>query len=241
MSASAGRLVRIPRAMLLVLWIAATGAGYEWGGPAARGVRQLREKRAAEALGSLEAGRKDLPRSAAVRYDQGLAARALGSNDSARAAFGEATTLDGSRARSAAAYNLGNDAMRAGRLEDAIDWYRASLRSDWKRGDAKRNLEEAIRRLREAKPAPTPPSSGGKGQTGPSGPGKGGGNNQNPNPNSSPGTPPPSTEKEPPSAKGPIPSKEEAEHWLQALESERRSERAKDARRQSQESGGRDW
>ena len=105
-------LERIGRATLLVLWIATMGAGYEWGGPAARGVRQLKEKRHAEAIGSLEEGRKDLPRSAAARYDQGVAAMALGLGDSARAAWSDAMALEGTRARAAAAYNLGNDALR---------------------------------------------------------------------------------------------------------------------------------
>ena len=240
----APRFSGLANAALLFAWVAALGAAYEWGGPSARGVRQLREKRHAEAIGSLEQGRKDLPRSAAVRYDQGLAAHALGLGDSARSAWGEAATaLDGTRARAAAAYNLGNDALRAGKLDEAIDWYRTSLRTDWKRADAKRNLEEALRRLREARPAPTPPASGGKGQSGPSGPGKGGGNDPRQNPNAGPGSPPPNEDKpsETPSAKGPIPGKEEAEHWLQALESERRSQRAKEQRRQSEERGGRDW
>jgi len=231
---------RLPVALFLV-WFAATGVFYEWGGPAARGVRQLREKRYGEAATSLEEGRKELPRSAAARYDQGLAARALGLKDSTRIAWGEAVTLDGASGRAAAAYNLGNDAMRAGKLEEAIEWYRASLRADWKKADAKRNLEEAIRRLREASPAPTPPASGGKGQTGPSGAGKGGGDNSNQNQNNPPGAPPPTTEREAPSAKGPIPSREDAELWLKALESERRSQRAKEQRRQSQERGDRDW
>ena len=231
----------IRRGALLLLWIAALGAGYEWGGPAARGVRELKEKRSAEAIASLQEGRKDLPRSAAIRYDQGLAARALGLTDSARAAWSDAMALEGTPARAAAAYNLGNDALKAGRLDEAIDWYRASLRTDWKKSDAKRNLEEAIRRLRQATPSPTPPASGGKGQTGPSGPGKGGGNDPRQNPNASPGTPPPTSPSETPSAKGPTPSKEEAELWLKALESERRSQRAKEQRRQSEERGGRDW
>ncbi len=237
------RFANVPCAALLVIWIAGLGAAYEWGGPAARGVRQLREKRHAEAIGSLEEGRKELPRSAAARYDQGLAARGLGLNDSARAAWTDAMELDGTRARAAAAYNMGNDALRAGKLDEAIDWYRASLRADWKQGDVKRNLEEAIRRLRKATPAPTPPTSGGKGQTGPSGPGKGGGQDPRANPNSGAGTPPPSESKpsESPSAQGPTPSKEEAELWLKALESERRSQRAKEQRRQSEERGDRDW
>ena len=162
-----------------------------------------------------------------MRYDQGLAAHALGLTDSARAAWSDAVGLDGARARAAAAYNLGNDALRAGKLEQAIDWYRASLRSDWKKADAKRNLEEAIRRLRQATPAPTPPASGGKGSTGPSGAGQGGGNDPRANPDSRSGNPPPSadTKSEAPSVKGPTPSKEEAELWLKALESERRSQR----------------
>jgi tetratricopeptide (TPR) repeat protein len=228
---------------LALTWAACSGAAYEWGGPAARGVRELAAERPAQAALSFEAGRKDLPRSAAVRYDQGLAFRDLEIGDSARAAWRDALSLQGTRGRAAAAYNLGNDAMRAGRFGEAATWYRESLREDWRREDAKRNLEEAIRRLRSRSTALRPPSSGGSGATGPSGSGEGGGSDRRSPPRL--GRPPleerSKSAARSPSAHGAVPSKDEAEHWLRALESERRSQRAKERRRQVEEGGQRDW
>ena len=101
---------------ILLVWLVATGAFYEWGGDAAKGVRELKKGNHREALESLRKGRAELPRSAAVRYDEGLAYGGLGLTDSALAAYRDAAGspwLEGDAARSAAAFNLGNEAMRA--------------------------------------------------------------------------------------------------------------------------------
>lgn len=238
-----GRSAAWPLALLLA-WGAVLGAAYEWGGPAGRGVRQLRKGANADALGSLAAGAADLPRSAAVRFDRGIAFQRLGRPDSARAAYEEAMRQEGTRARAAAAYNLGNEALRAKRFAEAIERYRESLREDWTRADAKRNLEEAIRRARESKTPQSPPPSGGGGSQGPTGPGKGSGKGATPPPSGPKGAPPPGSSgaQAPQNLGGPIPSKEEAELWLKALESERRSERERDARQSNErDRSGRDW
>lgn len=232
--------VAIVRAMALVLLAASTlGAFYEWGGPARRGLRQMKKGEDAAALHSFGEARGEQPGSAAVRYDQGLAFRKLGLADSSRAALREAMKLQGNPARSAAGYNLGNEALRKNQLDEAIEGYKESLRADPRRVDAKKNLEEALRRLREAKPPPTPPTKGGSGSKGPSGPGSGGGGGQNPQPNApSSGGQQPS----PPSASGPIPNRSDAELWLDALESERRSERQREKQQaEPRRENVRDW
>ena len=229
------------RALVLVLLAASTlGAFYEWGGPARRGVRQLKKGEDAAALHSFGEARQEQPTSAAVRYDQGIAFRKLGLADSSAAAFRDAMKLQGAPARSAAAFNLGNDALRKNQLDAAIEGYKESLRADPRRADAKKNLEEALRRLREAKPPPTPPNQGGSGSKGPTGPGSGGGGGGG---NAQPNAPPsPGRQNTPPSASGPIPSRSDAELWLDALESERRSERQREKQQtESRRENVRDW
>lgn len=150
----------------------------------------------------------------------------------------------GPKARAAAAYNLGNDALRAGRVGEAIERYRESLREDSSREDAKKNLEEAIRQARKAKPKATPPSRQGPGGQGPPGPGRGQGAPSGPPPRSSQGGGPNNgpQSQAPKNVGGPIPSKDEAELWLNALESERRAERERDRKTpEGPERRGRDW
>ncbi len=231
--------------VLLLAWIATTAAFYEWGGAAARGVRELKRKQDAEALRSLREGQAELPQSAAVRYDQGLAFSATGAPDSAAAAYRDAMRLRGDRARASAAYNMGNDALRLGELGKAVSLYRESLRLDPSRVDAKKNLEEAIRRVREQARRPPPQGGGGKGQPQPSG-GKGSPppsqGEQRPDGQQPPPTAPP--EQKPgvtPQLGGKTPERSEAEHWLDALEAERKAARLRDRRGAGKENSQRDW
>ena len=217
-------------ALLLLVALAATGAGYEWGGPAARGLRDLRAGKSSEALAAFEEARRERPRLGAIRFDQALAFRAAGLSDSARAAYRDALRLEGEPARAAAAYNLGNEALNAGKLDDAIGSYRDALRREPHRADAKRNLEEALRRSREAKKQQLLGSEGTAGE------GSGGtGNRQGgktPPPRGAASAPerrPSGAPPDPGSKLGaPLPSREEAEHWLEALEAERRASRARE-------------
>jgi len=233
----------------LLLALGASGAVYEWGGAAGRGMRQLKEKHPKEAAQSFREAERELPRSAAVRYDRALALGAAGQADSARDAYTEAMTshdLRGDPARSAAAYNLGNENLRHGRYDEAAKLYRQSLTIDPNRADAKKNLEEAIRRLREEQNAPPtggssgggppPPgaSSGGAGQS-PQPPPSGG---EEPPPGQQPPGPPGTT---PPNLGGSIPSRAEAEHWLEALEAERKAARQREQGSSDEETHSRDW
>jgi len=235
-------------AAMMLIWTATTGAFYEWGGSAARGVRELKKGKHREALVSLRKGQSELPQSAAVRYDEGLAFHAVGQADSARAAYRDAagsSFLAGDRARSSASYNLGNEAMRGRDFGDAVRHYRESLRIDPSRVDAKKNLEEALRRARNER---TPPQAGGAGgggapqSRGQKGSGSGQQNQGMPFRPEQPG----GEQKNPQTGPSPklgdaIPSRAEAEHWLDALEAERRAARLRDRGGPEQTEGRRDW
>jgi len=220
---------------LLLLMLVATGAVYEWGGPARRGVRELKASRFDEALRALEAGRADFPASAVLPYDEGLAHMGKGQPDSASARFREAMGQPGDPAREAAAYNLGNQLMRVKDYGRAAQYYKDALRIRPDDLDAKRNLEEALRRIRQSpseQHGQPPPWSGG-------GPRSRNGE-KNPSPRPTPG----GRGEAPPA---PVPhgggqfTKEEAERLLQALESERRGQRQEGKARPEQETGNRDW
>ena len=233
-------------ALLTLAWVATLGAFYEWGGAAARGVHELKQGEHRRAAESLREGRAELPRSAAVRYDQALAYQGAGLIDSALAAYREAArspSLAGDAAKSAAAYNLGNEAMRAQNYGGAARHFRESLRVDPTRVDAKKNLEEAIRRARRQEPPPRKGGSSGSPQSkGEPDRGQGqGGEAPPPKPDESAGE----------GREGPsdprrelgreIPNRSEAEHWLDALEGERQAARRRDRGGAEQGRGERDW
>ena len=132
---------------LLLLALAANGALYEWGGPARRGVRDLKAGRYDEALRNLAKGRADFPGASVVPYDEGVALVGKGEADSAAVRFREAMKLRGDRSREAAAYNLGNIAMRAKDYEGAARSYKEALRVSPSDRDAKQNLEQALRQM----------------------------------------------------------------------------------------------
>lgn len=216
---------------LALLALSASGAGYEWGGPARSGVRDLKAGRYDEALRELEKGRADFPGASVVPYDEGVAYMAKGQPDSALVRFQEAMKLRGDRPREAAAYNLGNMAMRTKDYEGAVRAYKDALRVSPSDRDAKRNLEEALRQLRRPSPSdrPNPPS----GKQGPPNSGAG-------RPQPSPSTP--GKGETPPPRGGPGAfTKDEAERWLQALESERRARRQEGKGHPDEETGNRDW
>jgi len=228
----------------LLLALGASGAIYEWGGAGGRGMRQLKEKHPKEAAQSFREAERELPRSAAVRYDRALALGAAGQADSAREAYAETMTsreLRGDDARSSAAYNLGNESLRQGRYDEAAKLYRQSLTIDPNRVDAKKNLEEAIRRGRNRPPQA---SSGGQGQGGggSSGAGTSGKSPPGSQQNGPPPQRPPGQSQQPPGQmSGTIPNPSEAEHWLNALEEERKSARRQERTGSPQETKDKDW
>jgi tetratricopeptide (TPR) repeat protein len=235
------------RRLASLVLIAATGLGafYEWGGAGYRGMRALEERRYREAAAAFREARSEHPRSAAVRYDEALALQAAGAADSAAALYEEtarSSDLEGDRARASAAYNRGNMALKAKQYGDARAHYRESLRLDPSGVDAKKNLEEAIRRLREQQSSP--PSSGG-----PPPPGGGGPDGGPPEPPPAGAEQPPPEGEQPPQRPGEtepdlggaVPSRSEAEHWLEALEAERKAARQRERESTPEESRSRDW
>lgn len=227
---------------LVLLWAAMLGAFYEWGGAAARGVRELKKGEHQRAAESLREGRAELPRSAAVRYDQALAHQGAGQIDSALAAYQDAArspSLTGDAAKSAALYNLGTQAMRAEDYGAAARHFRESLRVDPTRVDAKKNLEEAIRRARRLTPPPRPGGSSGSPQSkGEQDRGKGQGG-EGPPPRPSEGRERPADQERELGRE--IPNRSEAEHWLDALEGERQAARRRDRGGAEEQRGERDW
>jgi tetratricopeptide (TPR) repeat protein len=150
--------------------------------------------------------------------------------DSSTAAYRDARDLEGGAGRAAAAYNQGNAAYRDGKIDQAIADYRAALREAPKLADAKRNLEEALRRARESKQSPLTGSGGSQGG-GSGGTGSRTGGSTPPPPgaaNSPNDSKSDSRSKDRPSLGAPVPNREEAEHWLDALEAERRAARSRE-------------
>lgn len=217
---------------LLLLALTGLGAIYEWGGPARGGVRALKSHRYDEALSALRTARSEMPNSAEIPYDEALAHLGKGEPDSAQVRFEEAMTLRGDAARAASGYNLGNQSMRARKFADAARHYRDALRVAPRDLDAKRNLEEAIRMMRQA-----PRASRREPQTGPGPPAPGGEEKQLPLPNGG-GQ---GEAKQPPRGSSGEFTRQEAEQWLQALESERRARKHEGKGRPEEETGHRDW
>ncbi|MBI4364789.1 MAG: tetratricopeptide repeat protein [Candidatus Latescibacteria bacterium] len=222
------------RLALFLLLATALGAVYEWGGPAGRGVRDLKAKRYDDALRALREGRSDHPGDAVLPFDEALAYLGKGELDSAIVRYREAMTSRGDRARAAASFNLGNEAMRAKRFQEAAGLYRESLRVRPDNADAKRNLEEAIRLARGITPQ-TPAQGGGDGP-----PTAGGGRGPLAAGDSSRAAGEPRSESAPRGA-SPEFSKQEAERWLEALEAERRGSRHQGKTEAQRETGRRDW
>ena len=216
---------------LLLLALVALGAIYEWGGPARRGVRALKSHQYDEALSALRAARSEMPNSAEIPYDEALAHLGKGEPDSAQVRFEEAMTLRGDAARAASGYNLGNQSMRARKFAEAARYYRDALRVAPRDLDAKRNLEEAIRMMRQSPPSRRQP------QTGAGPPAPGGREKQFPLPS---GGGQGEARQAPRGSSGEF-TRQEAEQWLQALESERRARKHEGKGRPEEETGHRDW
>jgi hypothetical protein len=120
--------------------------------------------------------------------------------------------------------------MRARDYASAARSDREALRLKPGDTDAKKNLEQALREMRQPNPQNRkPPPSGGSGPPTPQG-------NQNPQPSPGGSAPTP-----PPRGSSGAFTKEEAERWLEALESERRARRQETKGQGSQENGNRDW
>ncbi len=112
-----------------------------------------------EALASFEADAERRPSRADVLANVGATLVRLGRNDEAKGVLEHALELGpAGRVEATIRYDLGNAQLALGRIDEAIESYRASLVLEPDDLQAKMNLEIALRRQR---PSPPPPGSGG--------------------------------------------------------------------------------
>jgi len=91
------------------------------------------------------------PDDSEVVYDVGSARYRLEDYEGAADAFSAAAATGDATLRSEALYNLGNTAYRAGRLDEAVERYKAALEADPDDADAKFNLEFVRREIERRK------------------------------------------------------------------------------------------
>jgi Ca-activated chloride channel family protein len=131
--------------------------GFQWWGQEESGNRAYRR---GDYPSSVERYRSALAKSGGsprLLYNLGTALSRLGESDGARETLLESLEDQSPELRSRAFYNLGNvlaqapegDRVEAEHIRAAIDAYRRSLLLDPERGDARWNLELAMRRLDE--------------------------------------------------------------------------------------------
>jgi len=94
----------------------------------------------------------DHPRDVRYRYNRGCAAYRNSDYQGARSAFSSVLRRSEDKdVRLKAAYNLGNTAYKQGDFKSAAEYYRQAVLSDPSHGDAKYNLELALRALEKQK------------------------------------------------------------------------------------------
>lgn len=99
----------------------------------------------------------DHPKSLRYRYNRGCAAFQAGDLEAAAAAFQSVLRrTEDPRLRARAAYNLGNVALKNGDFASAAGYYRDVMRLDPDHGDARQNLELALRSLQKQKESGDP-------------------------------------------------------------------------------------
>jgi len=121
---------------------------------AGRGAAKYREKKYGDATRDFDAARRRDPGDPAWSFDLGTALGADGNGDAARTALEAAARSSDRRVAADALYQSGTLDLTNGRNAEAIDALRRSLILDPARGDAKRNLEIAMRRKDAEKPPP---------------------------------------------------------------------------------------
>jgi Ca-activated chloride channel family protein len=150
-SARFARAARTAALVPLFLLTSASGIG-----DIERGNRHYRAGRFAEAVEAYESALRDGSDSSELRYNLGTALLRLGRYEEAEKHFGEALEAVDPDLRERTFYNLGNRFLEAARnaadprsqgplLGSAIEAYQRALRIDPRDGDAKWNLEMAIR------------------------------------------------------------------------------------------------
>lgn len=186
---------------------------------------------AARAAADLDSAARLAPEDPLVQFNAGTGRLLAGRAAEAEAAFNRAQELAGDGAQEllgpALPFNLGNSRFAQGNYPGAIEAYREALRLDPNLGDAKFNLELALRAL-----APPPPQPGqGDEPPPPEGaqepPPQGGG--QEPPPSPEPGETPPEKAPRPEFHEQPELDAQQAQQLLQAVDELEKKERRRQA------------
>ncbi len=208
---------RLPRALLaLAILIAPTAAPHA--DPAAsrnnEGNRLYEQKRYDEALKMYTDAQASRPGAPELHYNIGNVLYRKGEYDKALEEYLRAQSASDPRLTQASVYNRANALLQEGKVQDAINAYVQALRARPDDRDAKRNLELALRRLKEQQKNP-PPKPGQQNDTKPP--------QQNPSaPQPQPGSTPP--QNAPPKPRAGQMSEEEARRMLDSLRDAEREE-----------------
>ena len=103
----------------------------------------------AEAMAAYGRGRAEEPDNPVLAFNVGDTLLAMGKADEALAEYRKALSSENPKLKARTQYNIGNAYLRKEDLRRAIDAYRQSLLQDAAQKDAKRNLELALKKLKE--------------------------------------------------------------------------------------------
>jgi tetratricopeptide (TPR) repeat protein len=113
-----------------------------------RGMQLYEQQKYEEAVAAFDAALKERPEDARIHYDRGLALFKAGKNAEGKEALLKADTLDKEHSlASKIHYNLGNIAAADKDNTGAVKEYRQSLKADASDGQARHNLEVAMKNL----------------------------------------------------------------------------------------------
>lgn len=116
-----------------------------------QGNSRLEQKKFEQALEFYDKAAKDMPDSAGVQYNRGIALSRLGKLKEAQQALVKGTMAKDKAIKARSFYNLGNVMFDQKKYKEAADAYRSSLRLKPKHHRSKWNLELALRKIKEEK------------------------------------------------------------------------------------------
>jgi hypothetical protein len=142
---------RITAGMLALAWLVFTGGVFRDAlhESTTEGRRLYDAGKYAEALAAYGRGRAEEPDNPVLAFNVGDTLLAMGKADEALAEYRKALSSEDPKLKARTQYNIGNAYLRKEDLRRAIDAYRQSLLQDAAQKDAKRNLELALKKLKE--------------------------------------------------------------------------------------------
>jgi Ca-activated chloride channel family protein len=120
------------------------------------GNRLYGEKKYDEAIRQYQQALTEQPDSPAIRFNIGAAEYRKNAYDRSGPLFNQVLQAGDESLAGAAAYNLGNNLFREGKLLDALKAFKKAIELNPKDADAKFNYEFVLRKINKP-PSPTPP------------------------------------------------------------------------------------